>query len=264
MLNGSPSAKRSSVSESRTASSTKHQSSETLTISSSPVRLKNTRDMSTWLRRDFPAHHSAMRESKRLKTTRGTSGRKRSNVYGMFDLDSRSWRTSSVCFHLGTSRRSSPTLPKRGSMSSGLCWEPTTWEPPTTANDSGYWPTPTVAHVQWGNHDEPVENYLKRVKDYEEGRTRGKPGKSLGVAVRLWPTPRSSEWKDCGPVGSKSHSHMDQRFYLCAKAKDPNQPTGKLNPTWVEWLMGWPIGATGSEPLAMDKFRQWLQAHGKF
>ena len=31
-----------------------------------------------------------------------------------------------------------------------------------------------------GNHDEPVENYQKRVKDYEEGRAKGKPGRVLG------------------------------------------------------------------------------------
>ena len=40
------------------------------------------------------------------------------------------------------------------------------------------------------------------------------------------------------------------------------QAGGPLNPTWVEWLMGWPIGWTDCEPLAMDKFRQWLRSHG--
>lgn len=29
---------------------------------------------------------------------------------------------------------------------------------------------------------------------------------------------------------------------------------GKLNPEWVEWLMGWPIGWTDLKPLATDKF----------
>jgi hypothetical protein len=40
---------------------------------------------------------------------------------------------------------------------------------------------------------------------------------------------------------------------------------GILNPEWVEWLMGWPIGwtqETNLPPLAMDKFRQWLRSHG--
>lgn len=59
-----------------------------------------------------------------------------------------------------------------------------------------------------------------------------------------WPTPRASEYKDCGPVGSKSQVHMDNKSYLCAKVKDPSMPSGCLNPEWVEWLMGVPIGWT--------------------
>ena len=59
-----------------------------------------------------------------------------------------------------------------------------------------------------------------------------------------WPTPRASEYKDCGPVGSKSQVHMDNKSYLCAKVKDPSMPSGCLNPEWVEWLMGVPTGWT--------------------
>ncbi|MNJ30270.1 hypothetical protein D3C77_248670 [compost metagenome] len=33
------------------------------------------------------------------------------------------------------------------------------------------------------------------------------------------------------------------------------------NPTWVEWLMGWPSGWTDLKPLEMAKFREWLQQH---
>ncbi|EMV5794210.1 DNA cytosine methyltransferase [Escherichia coli] len=37
--------------------------------------------------------------------------------------------------------------------------------------------------------------------------------------------------------------------------------TGPLNPEWVEWLMGWPIGWTELKPLEMDKFREWQLQH---
>jgi len=40
------------------------------------------------------------------------------------------------------------------------------------------------------------------------------------------------------------------------------QAGGQLNPDWVEWLMGYPIGWTGLEPLEMDKYQQWLHSHG--
>ncbi|AMM23206.1 hypothetical protein AX767_01550 [Variovorax sp. PAMC 28711] len=39
---------------------------------------------------------------------------------------------------------------------------------------------------------------------------------------------------------------------------------GQLNPEWVEWLMGWPIGHTALEPLAMDRLAEWRRSHGLF
>jgi site-specific DNA-cytosine methylase len=54
-------------------------------------------------------------------------------------------------------------------------------------------PTPTVGHVR--NHDEPVEDYLQRRQDYVDGKTKGMPGASLGVSVRMemLPTPQALE-----------------------------------------------------------------------
>jgi hypothetical protein len=60
----------------------------------------------------------------------------------------------------------------------------------------------------------------------------------------LWPTPRASEWKGTGPIGSSSHQHRVSRGYLDATVQDREQSSGPLNPAWVEWLMGWPAGAT--------------------
>ena len=39
---------------------------------------------------------------------------------------------------------------------------------------------------------------------------------------------------------------------------------GALNPVWVEWLMGWPLGWTDCDPLEMDKYRWWRLAHLRF
>jgi hypothetical protein len=36
---------------------------------------------------------------------------------------------------------------------------------------------------------------------------------------------------------------------------------GKLNPEFVEWMMGWPIGWTELKPLAMDRFLEWQRQH---
>lgn len=38
---------------------------------------------------------------------------------------------------------------------------------------------------------------------------------------------------------------------------------GKLNPEWVEWLMGWPIGWTALDSLATAWFRNKPRSLGK-
>jgi hypothetical protein len=38
---------------------------------------------------------------------------------------------------------------------------------------------------------------------------------------------------------------------------------GAPHPTFLEWQMGWPIGWTAIEPLAMDKFHAWQRQHGR-
>jgi hypothetical protein len=38
---------------------------------------------------------------------------------------------------------------------------------------------------------------------------------------------------------------------------------GALNPTWVEWLMGWPLGWTDCGASGTDRFRQWCGSHGR-
>ena len=64
-----------------------------------------------------------------------------------------------------------------------------------------------------------------------------------------WPTPRASEWKGTGSLGSSSHEHRLKRGYLDATVQDREQKSGKLNPMWVEWLMGFPPGWTVLKPL---------------
>ena len=73
---------------------------------------------------------------------------------------------------------------------------------------------------------------------------------SLLGQVRRVPKPTSQDAKNnCGPS---------------QKDRDALNVTvgGALNPPWVEWLMGWPVGWTDLQPLAMDRFRQWLRSHG--
>jgi hypothetical protein len=60
---------------------------------------------------------------------------------------------------------------------------------------------------------------------------------------RLWPTPVQRMYKDSGSPSEYARNEIP----LAA------QVGGPLNPEWVEWLMGWPLGWTDLKPLEMDK-----------
>lgn len=78
------------------------------------------------------------------------------------------------------------------------------------------------------------------------------PGKDAGS----WPTPchGSSHWG--GTFQEVGGSQNKLR----------GTPIGKMyvNPDFWESLMGWPIGWTATEPLAMAKTQEWLRKHSEF
>ena len=101
-----------------------------------------------------------------------------------------------------------------------------------------------------------------------------------GTGLQLWPTPKASDCKGSGPLGSKSAEHDLKKGNLKGVVMYPTPTTGaglcggtgsyqnlkalenagkiteeerrsiatgnggQLNPTWVEWLMGFPLGWT--------------------
>ena len=74
------------------------------------------------------------------------------------------------------------------------------------------------------------------------------------MATRI-PTPSANDWKGSSKPGQR-------RGQLTDPAMGVITPGGSLNPTWVEWLMGWPLGWTDCAASATDRFRQWLDSHG--
>ena len=181
---------------------------------------------------DIRANRLARLEREAGSKTPVISGHTSDGTYNQLNLFNASSRTSKDTSRLD-STASSATWKKMVTAQRGDYSQRKKLARHTNANESSYLPTPSA--TSYGNN---------------QGGAAGRTGKvrhSLESMARhnLWPTPRASEYKDCGPVGSKSHTHMDKRSYLCAKAKDPDQPSGLLNPTWVEWLMGVPTGWTG-------------------
>jgi hypothetical protein len=62
-----------------------------------------------------------------------------------------------------------------------------------------------------------------------------------------WLTPTARDWKGYTNRAGES---------ICNQMRDLYGGTGSLNPTWVEWLMGYPLGWTDLEPSATPSSRR--------
>lgn len=134
------------------------------------------------------------------------------------------------------------------------------------------WPTPK-AHAGSNRRQKPTPAQLA-----------GKAGMDLSVAVKLWPTPHgfSPDGKSNGPSGNELGRAVNQSMRLLASPTAQDAPNnggasqpfrnssplnaavgGSLNPMWVEWLMGYPIGWTGCALSATPSSRKSRRSSDK-
>lgn len=128
------------------------------------------------------------------------------------------------------------------------------------------WPTPRFE----GGRTSP---------DINQGNRSGNGAPDLATAVaRMWPTPtvtsgaQTAESPTPGQTGGTtlpgavitaeklaaafpSAQYMTQEQAYRAKGSS----VGQLNPTWVEWLMGFPLGYTALTPMNLEDWNDWLR-----
>ena len=203
-----------------------------------------------------------------------------------YDPDTSLWKTPQ-CSLLGEEQESLATLPRWGMTVDGLLWEQPMLEPITRGTESGLsekWATPTTMDKL------PPKSQQALLKE----ATQARPGRSKPANLRdqvsnmqNWPSPNARDWKDSGSsqgnrkspnLGTMVHWPTPRTAGMCGGTGSwelLNKNTtkeearlmgagngGKLNPTWVEWLMGWPLGWTDLKPLATDKSLSVQQKHG--
>ena len=81
----------------------------------------------------------------------------------------------------------------------------------------------------------------------------------------LWRTPDAGSNRNNATPSRcviEGRARKDQQIRLADQVCLIHGINGRLNPTWVEWLMGWPIGWTDCNALEMAKFHEWQQQHG--
>ena len=194
-------------------------------------------------------------------------GPKWQGSWAKYNPSTYSWKTRQ-CSLLGGLIEFSETFPRWGMMRSGEFWGLLTPGRRTNANGFGLWPTP-------------------RAQDREglaAGMRRQSPG--LAVTVKMWPTPRScsamaatitpeSAWADnrfpnletvVGRAMWPTPTAQDAKNNGAPSQHDRNtaplnaQVGGALNPTWVEWLMGWPLFWTSLDTEVKYHYDSWHEA----
>jgi hypothetical protein len=160
-----------------------------------------------------------------------------------YDQNTSMWKTLPSLLSVDSTEFSG-TWPRWGSMHDGVLYQQQPLVRHTKGTGSGLWPTPVHSEARQGL----------------QIRREGKKGtqQSLTTAVLTWPTPRT---KGMGG-GSGAWDQLNKVTTVEEARQMAAGNGGTLNPMWVEWLMGWPLGWTDLKPLAMDKFHSWQQQHG--
>lgn len=179
---------------------------------------------STYLKEDFLVKTSAMLESE--LASRGVvlhSGNILPELLASCDQSSSVLKTFQPSIE-GDLIPFCATLPRSGMMRNGIVYRLPPLVRFTAATGYLSWPTPTVAD---GFTDNLESTQIKQGSRHSL---------TLGKAVKMWPTPIAGDWK--GQKRSDGSAQM-----LSGKIEN-STAGGRLNPEWVEWLMGFPLGWT--------------------
>lgn len=205
--------------------------------------------------------------------------------FAWFDRDTLCWRTWQRSLVEGW-EPFSETWPRSGMMRSGIAYRRAPLVPLTDETGSGLlptpeasntkaialrsagrsprnflkplWPTPTVVDTGLKQDLEAIQARRDRVK--AKGINGNGFGPSLGEAVRLWPTPAATDAKGAVSLSKANlraiESSRGVRLPEEVAKRDQIEVGGQLNPDWVEWLMGFPIGWTALKNWATRSSRK--------
>jgi site-specific DNA-cytosine methylase len=144
------------------------------------------------------------------------------------------------------------------------------------------WPTPNSSSgLRGGSNVEAA-----RARMIEQGVDPEEVDGMLAKPSERWPTPLASDWKGANlKEGSKSASatglatvtvKRSRAAFATPTASDAKaggndgfsplgrqldaapKKAGLLNPEWVAWLMGWPVGWTSPDPMPEGGLESWL------
>jgi len=245
-----------------------------------PLTANRGEELLTLYRAGFHAKTSAQLEKEQALTESAAEcGEKWRASFTKYDHDMFLWKTHQ-CSLLGDLEPFLETWPQWGLMRNGECWEQQTLAQTTRGTEFGLlekkWPTPAARDGnptntletlmdgrfvdQLANRVKMVENNLwstPTVRDWKGHTITPKfPNgfnKNLVNDVLKFPTPQASDCRDRGNISNPAIQRRAEKGKQLNLSMVAHPTSGQLNPTWVEWLMGWPLGWTDLKPLETDK-----------
>jgi len=198
--------------------------------------------------RIFPQQEKAQES----KVSAADCGKNSQGSFARYDPATRSLKTAQ-CSLFADSIQSSLILPRWGSMRNGGLFQQKIPALYTSENASGFWPTQNVA---FGGNTGPLTmngNHFVR-------RSGKKAHLCLDQAVKMWATPLARDSRTVRG-GARAMSAIGSEPLITQVAEAESMMDGRLNPEWVEWLMGWPAQWTELKPLETVKFQEFVQSH---
>lgn len=211
------------------------------------------------------------------------SGPKSSDLLASYDPITSSWKTSQLCLlaqangEVDGLAEFSEAWPNAGMMRNGETYR-LSWSVPSTAESAfGLLPTPsksdpilerraaaaTNAHITkngtvrngpsnlglpgmvrlWPTprNCTAMAATITPESAWDAGRF---PNLETMVGWSLWPTPQASDVRDRGNLSSPAIARRKAKGKQIMLSQSVSDTSGALNPTWVEWLQGFPLGWT--------------------
>jgi DNA (cytosine-5)-methyltransferase 1 len=211
-----------------------------------------------------------------LMEKKAVCGEKWRGSFVKYSLDSCSWKTHQ-CSLLGDLDEFLETWPQWGLMRDGECWEQQTLAQTIRGTGFGFVPngvdyfhTPNTTGLDGGSNSRkalrkrllPTPDASQRgpTKDYNP-QAKSQSGRTLQSFAAKFPTPQSNDAKNA--VVRHRTKSLQVMLGGTIATDNPELIGGQLNPMWVEWLMGWPLGMTDLKPLEMDKCLSVQQQPGE-
>jgi len=125
--------------------------------------------------------------------------------------------------------------------------------PDTEGTEFGLWPTPQANKTTESGDIVNADGTEWDGMSKPHGAATGRPiTTALADKVKMWPTPTSHLAKE---TNAPSEANRNEPT-LVSVVSGGTKANGSLNPAWVEWLMGYPIGHTACADWATPSSRK--------